>query len=176
MLLLSTGYPIQNTSNSRQKHSLEHLFHKTAPSGCFYKITLLFQENTIESLRHIVLYYSYFIAFSLLTCQLLWRSEISWSFIARFLFLHFSHMEAKNFMHCTDQTWDLLEPSWKRVIPQKVTELGNAHFSNLENVTISYYHRSLDVTVRNYHCKKVVQSLVFMANAKKISKNTLVGK
>ena len=170
MLLLSTGYSIHNTSNSRQKHSLEHIFYKTAPSGCFYKITLFFQENTIE------LYYSYFIAFSLLTCQLLWRSEISWSFIARFLFLHFSHMEAKKFMDCTDQTWDLLEPSCKRVIPQKVTELGNAHFSNLENVTISYYHRSLDVTVRNYHCKKVVQSLVFMANAKKISTNTLVGK
>ena len=75
---------------------------------------------------------------------------------------------SKKFTHCTDQTCDFMEPSCKRsgITPQKVTQLENALFPNLENVTISCYHTEpLTLLTEIISIKKVVQRLRFLENA-----------
>lgn len=78
---------------------------------------------------------------------------------------------SKKITHCTDQTCDFMEPSCKRsgITPQKVTELENALFPNLKNVTISCYHTEpLASPTEIINIKNVVQRLIFLENANKI--------
>ena len=61
--------------------------------------------------------------------------------MAKFIFLHFFHREAKKLRHRTDQAGDLFEPSSKTstITHQEATELENVHVSNLEKTTTSHH-------------------------------------
>ena len=99
--------------------------------------------------------------------------------MTRFMFLRFSHREAKKRRHRTGQAGDLFEPPYKTstVTYQKATELENVYVPYLEKVTTTFHHTepsSLPLEINTV--KKSSATLDIYGESKKDQKENIIKK